>query len=183
MIASLRGRILEKHTHSIILEVAGVGYKVFVTPSDLSALRGDTETFLYTYHQVKEDGQALYGFTASSDLSLFERLIQISGVGPKVALALLSLGGDVVREGIMKGAVETLSSAPGVGKKTAQKIVLELKGQLVEETPSEDTEAFEALKSLGYSASDARDALKAIDGDIKNPSDRIREALRLLSRS
>lgn len=184
MIGSLRGQVIEKALGWVLLEVGGVGYKVFVAPGLLSDIRTEGEAFLYIHDHIREDARDLYGFLTLSDLELFQRLINISGIGPKAAANILSLGSEVVRDSILKGDVARLSSAPGVGKKTAQKIILELKGQLVEEAsmPSGDVEVIEALQSLGYNAHDAREAVKMLPTDLKDVSARVKEALRSLSR-
>ncbi len=175
---------IEKGLTWLILEVGGVGYKVFASPSVLSGIRSEQETFLYIHDHIREDARDLYGFLTLSDLELFQRLLTISGIGPKAAANILSLGAEVVRNAVMKGDVAMLHSAPGVGKKTAQKIILELKGQLVEEAsmPSGDVEVIEALQSLGYSSHDAREAVKMVSMEIKDVSERIREALKHLAR-
>ncbi len=184
MIGSLRGNVVEKSLTWVLLEVGGVGYKVFLSPSVLSDVRTEGETFLYIHDHIREDARDLYGFLTLGDLELFQRLINISGIGPKAAANILSLGSEVVREAILQGDVGRLSSAPGVGKKTAQKIVLELKGQLVDEAtmPTGDVEVVEALQSLGYSAHDAREALKSVSDGTKDVAMRVKEALRSLSR-
>lgn len=184
MIGSLRGSVIEKSLTWVLLEVGGIGYKVFLSSSLLSDVRGEGETFLYIHDHIREDARDLYGFLTLGDLELFQRLINISGIGPKAAANILSLGAEAVREAILQGDVTRLSSAPGVGKKTAQKIILELKGQLVDEAamPSGDVEVVEALKSLGYSANDAREALKGVSDATKDVSERVREALKQLAR-
>lgn len=184
MIGSLRGCVIEKSLAWVLLEVCGVGYKVFLSSNTVSDTQSDGEIFLYIHDHIREDAHDLYGFLTLSDLELFQRLITISGIGPKAAANILSLGSEVVRESIMKGDVNRLNSAPGVGKKTAQKIILELKGQLVEESsvPAGDLEVVEALQSLGYKAHDAREALKLVSRNTEDVSKRIREALRHLGR-
>ncbi len=134
---------------------------------------------------VREDTRELFGFLLRSDLDLFERLIAVSGVGPKVALTILSAGtGDEVRRAVMQGDLALLTSVPGVGKKTAQKIILELKGQLVDEKifPEGDTEVIDALIGLGYTQQVARDAVKAIPSGVVDVSARVREALKQLAK-
>lgn len=184
MIASLRGIVLEITPTFALIEVHGVGYRVFATPATLGGMRKREDAFLYTYDLVREDVHDLYGFTSFEDLRLFERMIAISGVGPKVALAMLSIGNaETLKRAIMNGDLTALTSIPGVGKKIAQKIVLELKGQIVdrEELSGSDREVIDALVSLGYSATQAKDALKGIPSDVTDVSDRVREALRTLS--
>ncbi len=184
MIGSLRGRIIEKRLTGALLEVGGLGYQVYLSPAVLTELSSENETFLYIHDHIREDAHDLYGFLTVSDLELFQRLIGISGIGPKAGANILSLGSSVVREAIMQGDVTRLSSAPSVGKKTAQKIILEMKGQLVEEAsmPAGDMEVVEALQSLGYKAHDAREAVKMVGVEVNDVSERVREALRHLSR-
>lgn len=185
MIGFLRGRLHEVLPTHVLLDVAGVGYAVGVSPALASGLHVGKDAFFYVYEHIREDAHDLYGFLAASDLALFRQLIGVSGVGPKSAMTILAVGdGETVRRAIMAGDLETLTSVPGVGKKTAQKIVLELKGQLVDvdETGGEDRDAIEALVSLGYPSADARDALKMVPTDVKGTSDRVRQALRFLAK-
>lgn len=185
MFASLRGRILEKTATWLLLEVAGIGYRVMASPAVISIAKAEGEAFFYIHDHIREDAHDLFGFLSLNDLELFEKLLSISGVGPKSAMTIMAVGtANQVREAIMKGDLETLTSVPGVGKKTAQKIILELKGQLVEpeEGSSEGREAQEALLSLGYPAAEAKAALKAVDTSIKGTSDRVREALKYLNK-
>lgn len=184
MIGSLRGTIVNLRAASVLLEAGGVGYVVHAAPGTVSGLRTGEEVFLYIHDHIREDSHDLYGFAAEDDLELFENLISVSGVGPKVGLAMLSIGrADTVRKAIMNGDLSLLTSVPGVGKKIAQKIILELKGQLVDEDTvhGSDKEVVEALVSLGYSASQAREGLKAVPADLTDVSERVREALRNLS--
>jgi len=185
MIATLRGNITEVHATFFILEVCGVGYHVKASAPVLSIVRSGEERLLYVHDHVREDARDLYGFLSWSEQELFERLLNVSGVGPKVALTILCVGSvDMVRRGIMEGDLALLTSVPGVGKKTAQKIVLEMKGQLVdsEETAPGDVEAVDALVSLGYAAQEARQALQKISKDTTGAPARIREALKWLGK-
>ncbi|MFA5129795.1 MAG: Holliday junction branch migration protein RuvA [Patescibacteria group bacterium] len=184
MIGSLRGTLLEILPPIALIEVGGIGYRVTASPSTLSGLRKDEEVFLYTHDVVREDARELYGFVSLDDLRLFERMISVSGVGPKVALAVLSVGSaSTVKRAIMNGDLSTLTSVPGVGTKIAQKIILELKGQIVEAdgVTGPDREVVDALVSLGYSMSQAKDVLKSIPPEVTDVSDRVREALRRMS--
>lgn len=184
MISSLRGCVIERFGTSIVIEVQGVGYRVTVSSQALERLTLHEDAFVYVHDHVREDAHDLYGFLNRGDLEFFERLLGVSGVGPKVALAILSVGtSDEIKVAIMKGDLERLTSVPGIGKKTAQKIVLELKGQLVdiEEPSSLDRDALSALESLGYSSSQAKEALKKVDVSVSDTSVRVREALRILS--
>ncbi len=184
MIGSLRGTLIELAATWALLEVGGVGYRVQVSSSVLSLLHVGQEQFFYIHEQLREDAHELYGFLSSQDLALFTKLLSVSGVGPKVGMTLLSLGSaDVVQRAVMQGDLETLTALPGVGKKTAQKIILELKGQLVdpEQVSSTDCDVADALQGMGYTAAQVRDALRVVSADIKDPSDRIRAALKVLS--
>ncbi len=184
MIGSLRGVVIDRSVQSVLLEVGGIGYRVGVTPGLLAMTKTGENRFLYIHEVIREDAHDLYGFVSQDDLQLFLKLLSVSGVGPKVANTILSIGtADAVRRAVMSGDVDTLTSVPGVGKKTAQKIVLELRGQLADdgEIEGEDGEVISALQSLGYSAIDARAALKRVDAAIVGVSDRLREALKQLS--
>lgn len=183
MIASLRGRILEKGLSWLLIEVGGIGYRVKVAPALLSDLRMDIETFLYIHHHVREDAEDLFGFKNLTDLDLFDSLLGISGVGPKVAMTIMSVGSaDHVKKAIMTGDLATMTSVPGVGKKTAQKIILELKGQLVDADGSDgaDSEVSDALVGLGYSVQQVRDVLRHVKET--DPADRIKAALKMLAK-
>ena len=185
MIATLRGTVLEVHAAFVILEVGGIGYLVKVPSSSLGSFKVGEPSFLYIHDHIREDAHDLFGFLTRDALELFERLLSVSGVGPKVGLTLLSAGSsDTVRRAILQGDLGLLTSVPGVGKKTAQKIVLDLKGQLVEEEGmvGGDGEVVDALVSLGYSAQTARDALKRVSVDVVDVSARVREALKQLAK-
>lgn len=185
MIGSLRGKVLSVHVTNVLIEVAGIGYVVKAPASVLSAMKVGEERFVYVHDHVREDAHDLFGFNTREELALFDRLLAISGVGPKVALTVLSAGSlETVRRGIMQGDIGLLTSVPGVGKKTAQKIILELKGQIVEESQMSigDVEVIEALVSLGYTASQSREALKTIPAEVKDVSERVREALKRLAK-
>lgn len=187
MIGSLRGTMIHRGIQHILLEVQGVGYRVAITPGVLAMTKEGEQLFVYIHEVIREDAHDLYGFLKQSELDLFLQLLSVSGVGPKVAMTITSIGtSETVQKAITSGDVDTLTSVPGVGKKTAQKIVLELRGKLVEdaseELPGTDGEVMSALQSLGYSPQDARTALKALSDDTKGVSDRLREALKQLSR-
>lgn len=196
MIGSLRGQIVEKGPNWLIIEVSGIGYRVKASPAVLSSLsdqsddratgrQGDS-AFLYVHHHVREDAEELFGFLSLNDQQLFEKLLTISGVGPKVAMTIMSVGSaEQVKKAIMSGDLATMTSVPGVGKKTAQKIILELKGQLVDDESEESTgdgEIVAALVGLGYVASQAKDVLKHVPASVTDTAERLREALRLLSK-
>jgi len=183
MIGSLRGTAIDVSPNDALIEVAGVGYRVIAPPNVLAGLRVGEPAFLYIHDHVREDAHDLFGFASRDERSLFERLIGVSGVGPKVGLAILSLGSaETVKRAIMAGDLGTLTSISGVGTKIAQKVILELKGQLVEAggATGPDREVIEALVSLGYSMNQARDAIKGIPEEVTDMSERVREALKRL---
>lgn len=183
MIGSLRGIVLEKGPNWLLLEVGGIGYRVMASPAVVTNVSSE-QAFLYVHHHVREDAEDLFGFLALADLELFERLLSISGVGPKVAMTILSVGSsDQVKKAIMSGDLATLTSVPGVGKKTAQKIILELKGQLVEmeeDAGSGGGEVLDALVGLGYAPQQVKDVLKHVKAE--DPAERIKEALKYLAK-
>ncbi len=185
MLGALRGKVIKLHTTFFVLEVQGVGYIVRTSAQILSELKLEAEIFVYIYDHVREDAHEIFGFFLWSDRELFERLLSVSGVGPKVALAILSAGtGEAIRSAIAQGDLGFLTAIAGVGRKTAQKIILDLKGLLVEAEDlfSGDAEVVEALMTLGYSAQAARAAVRALPHEITAVPERVREALKNLAR-
>jgi Holliday junction DNA helicase RuvA len=176
MIAFLTGQVLQVQAarRYIIVRVGDIGYKVFV-PAALCAPTILNQTVsVYTYHIVREDADDLFGFKEPAELDLFERLLSVSGVGPKVALALLSqLSAAELRVAITQGDLLQLTSVSGVGKKTAERLVVELKQTLLEGAedfatlPSISAEVASALQGLGYSANEIRLALQQVDHDLE----------------
>ena len=181
----LRGEVIEKTTSLFILDVRGVGYEVKAHLRLLSELTVGDEPSIYIHEHIREDAHDLYGFATRDELEVFEILISINGIGPKVGLAMCGSATPVeLRQRVMTGDAGWFASLPGIGKKTAQKIILELKGQLVEvdSASEEDVELIEALKGLGYKSAQAKEVAKSIPAEITDPSERVREALRFLSR-
>ncbi|MCR4322776.1 MAG: Holliday junction branch migration protein RuvA [Candidatus Azambacteria bacterium] len=191
MISYLEGKAIAKNEKSVIILVNGVGYKVFFSGGDLNtiSLEGDTVK-AFTHLQVKEDALELYGFLERAALELFELLITISGIGPKVALAILSTESPSVLAGaIAREDVKFLTKISGVGHKSAQKIMIELHEKIGKVSfeihdagASMDADAIDALVALGWSARDAREVLKNIPKEIEQTDLRIREALKVLGR-
>jgi Holliday junction DNA helicase RuvA len=192
MIASLRGKISHIDFKYAILEVNGIGYKVFATDDTLHTLKNGTETTFWTYLAVREDALDLYGFTSKKDKDFFELLITISGIGPKSALNIMSLvSSEQLASAIRTGSTAHLVKVSGIGKKTAEKIVLELKdklgglqsqyGEEFAATSSSDMDVIEALKALGYETEDAREALKKVGKEISSTGEKIKAALKLLN--
>lgn len=183
MISYIRGTLAEKNEDSAVVEAHGVGYQIFVPVPVLSELPPLGESVkIYTYFSVREDGMSLFGFLSRQDLAMFKHLIGVNGIGPKSALGILSaLRPDVLRMAVASGDAKTISRAPGVGPKTAQRIILDLKDKIrledvlaggLEESlavPEEISgvgqagkEAVEALTALGYSAAEAAGAVKKV---------------------
>ncbi len=193
MIASLRGTVLNIQQPSfLVVEVGGVGFKVFAPASVFDELDGlGRSVFLHTYLMVREDALNLYGFSTEEQRALFELLLTVQGVGPRLALAVLStLSLDVLRHAVAQEQAEVLDRVPGVGRKTAEKIVFALKDKLgaaaglgvLAPVSDVDTEVIGALTALGYSVVEAQAALQSIPkGQGKDVEDRIRLALQYFS--
>lgn len=188
MIAHLSGTILRKDNMSIVLDVSGVGYKVFTTGNTIQALTGDTAD-LWIHNAIRETANDLYGFLSHEELLFFELLITISGIGPKTALGILNVATiETIRHAVLSENTSHLVKVSGIGKKNAEKIVLELRGKLGTEhsefeTGSDVGDAIEALTTLGYTQKEAREALKEVPKDIQTTSDRVKHALKFLSHS
>lgn len=189
MIAQLEGKIAGIKGNSVILMVSGVGYQVNVSTYTLGKVVGQEQVLFHIYTHVREDMLALYGFLNEEDLAMFELLISISGIGPRVALSILSIA-DVktIRTAIVNKDPSILTRVSGVGKRTAERVIIELQNK-VDAVGVEDQEsalsgqdAIEALTSLGYSVTEAREALKLVSSDIKDVSTRVRQALRNLGK-
>ena len=189
MIAKIKGKIAFLRDHYAVVDVAGVGYKIFVTDFAMGKIAGKDEIELFTHTYVREDILALYGFLTMDELGMFELLISISGIGPKAAIGILTIAEPkTIRTAIISGDSSILTRVSGVGKKTAERVILELSNKIAE-LPGEDqgmaradSEAIEALASLGYSVSQAREALKAVPESVKDVSERVRAALKSLGK-
>lgn len=184
MIITLSGIVAHKGENFAVLEVGGVGYQVFMSAASLAVLPAGEQVRLWTHEYLREDARELYGFAGYAEHRLFRKLLAISGVGPKMAMNLLTLGPVATIEKIIERSdVATLSSVSGVGKKTAQKIILELKGKLVEAEGGEDEEVIAALVNLGYNREKARAALGRVSaGADERVEDRLRSTLRELGK-
>lgn len=186
MIGRLRGLLAAITRDGVVIEVGGVGYEVSVTPeavADLPPL-GD-EVVIHTHLVVREDDLSLFGFPAASDRDLFRILISASGVGPRVAMALMAtLRPDALRRAIATEDVETLSTAPGVGKRSAQKIILELRPKLADAeadllTDGGPGQVREALEQLGYRPDEIGEVMGDVDDSLP-VADQIKSALKSL---
>ena len=190
MISLLQGKIELKTDRFVILKVAGVGYQVFCSLSTLKKLgeKGE-ETKLFIHHYVRENLFDLYGFLSFEELEFFEMLISISGIGPKASLAVLSIASLAdLKASIASGQVDLLTKVSGIGKKTAERVILELRNKIL--VPGRevgrlvsDDEAIDALVSLGYSSRQAREALKQVPAKVKEVENRIKEALKILGKT
>ena len=189
MIALLEGKIELKTDKFIILNVGGVGYKVFCSTAVLGKLpdKGEkAKLFIHLY--PRENLLDLYGFLSFEELDFFEMLISISGIGPKAGLAVLSIASlKDLKTSIASGQVSLLTKVSGIGKKTAERVILELgskilvPGSQVSKLMADD-EAIDALVSLGYTNRQAREALKQVAGKTKGTTNRIKEALKILGK-
>ena len=178
MIASLQGTVSYHGIGFLIVENQGVGYKV-ILPEDV-AHGFSSDVRFFTHEVIRDNERELFGFTSVEALELFWKLIAISGVGPRSAQKIVYADSiDQVKANIMTGSLTFLMNVPGIGKKTAQKIILELKGALADEpeVPTVDQDAVEALVGLGFARREAEMVVSATDSD--NTEDRIREALRM----
>ena len=190
MIAHVFGKVAEKFNGSLVIDVHGVGYEVSVATNDFDAVILDQEVKFYTYHHVREQSEELFGFSSLAAKKLFEMLITVQGVGPKAALAILSLGdAEQVRNAIANADSGFVQKATGVGKKTAERVVVDLSdkvglpthyGRAEEPLQTElntSDEALEALMALGYTLADATKALENVDVNLPT-SQRVTEALK-----
>jgi len=186
MIIQLRGTVVSKDPEYIILDVSGIGYKVYVTPETLANTPENKEVTLWTHLAVRETALDIYGFLTREYLLFFELLIGISGVGPRSALAILGLA-DVatLTSAITEGDISYLTKVSGIGAKSAKKIVLELSDKVGSIAPNpslkEDAEAVDALSAMGYTLTEAREALKAVPRDVIGASERLKHALKVLA--
>ena len=190
MIAHVFGKVAEKFNGSLVVDVHGVGYEVSVATNDFDAVILDQEVKFYTYHHVREQSEELFGFSSLAAKKLFEMLITVQGVGPKAALAILSLGdAEQVRNAIANADSGFVQKATGVGKKTAERVVVDLSDKVglpthysQTETPLQtelntSDEALEALMALGYTLADATKALENVDANLPT-AQRVTEALK-----
>jgi len=191
MISYLEGKIIDKDLEYITLNVNGVGYLIHATPDLLQIAQDAEEMQIWTYLAVRENSLDLYGFKDKKEISIFKLLLTISGVGPKSAIGILSsTTAETLISGIQSNDPSYLSKTAGIGKKTAEKIVLALKDKLGafeykdgsgKNSENPNVVAIDVLVALGYSERDARDAVSKIK-DIDNPEDIIKKALKEISK-
>jgi Holliday junction DNA helicase RuvA len=187
VISRLRGKAVAWDADGLVLDVNGVGYRLFATPAAVRKADGVDEVVIETHLHVREDAMQLFGFADADERELYEQLLSVSGVGPKVALAIVSgYSPAELRRAIVREDDALFQTIPGIGKKTAQRVVLELKEKIAPLAAVEAPHlgagdghivARDALVELGYSAAEAEQRLAAIDPDL-SPAERVREALR-----
>jgi holliday junction DNA helicase RuvA len=183
VIARLRGKPVARTAEGLVLDVHGVGYLVAATSGALRKADGSAEVTVETYLHVREDALHLYGFADAAERELFVQLLSVNGIGPKVALAIVSGSPAAdLRRAIVLEDTARFQAIPGIGKKTAERIVLELKGSIADaidprETVPTHLVARDALVELGYTVAEAERALAAVDPDLP-PDERVRVALR-----
>lgn len=193
MIAFLAGRVIEKSSSHAVLDVGGVGYRLMMSSSSLEAIPSlGQDARVHTYLHLRGDEISLFGFSSATEKMLFEKLIAVNGVGPKVALAVLSsLNFELLTDAISNGDADLLATTPGVGKRTAQRIIIDLKDKLqvlgVSDTlrgrtegVNAATEVRDALCALGFTPSEVATAMKPFNGDTGDSKSWIQDALRRL---
>ena len=193
MIGYLEGELIKKYDRRCILKCGSLGYRVFMGNNALSKIQENSDVVkIFTHPHQREDAQELYGFLNPEELDLFEMLITVSGVGPRTALALTDeVPFDMLVGAITHGDESIFRRVTGIGQKTAQRIIIELKQKAailaveagaLEGQISQDADVLEALKSLGYSAYQAREALKQVPSEAKGVEKRLEEALKILAK-
>ncbi len=185
MIARLTGEIVEQNENSVIIKVGGIGYRIHTTPETAYSLKGVVDIF--THLVVRENAMDLYGFKTREEVGFFELLISVSGVGPRSAISILSTADlETLKNATASGDITYLTKVSGIGKKSAEKIVIELRDKIQGNGRTHNTEGegeiLDALKTLGYSVQEAREALKYIPDDVETQKERLKHALRALGR-
>jgi len=189
MIAKIKGKKEYMRENYIVVDVHGIGYKIFLTAYAAGKVAALDEVEFFTYTYVREDTLALYGFLTMDELGMFELLISISGIGPKAGLGILSIATPrTIRTAILNEDPSILTRVSGIGKKTAERVILELKNKVADMPESEkegaiaDSDAIEALVGMGYTVTEAREVLKSVPKDVKEVGERIKIALRNLGK-
>lgn len=186
MISHITGKVLLREIGYVVIDVNGIGYKINTGLTDLGK-EGD-EVSIWTHLAVREDAMDLYGFKTREELKFFEQLIKISGIGPKSALGILSMAPlSTLKEAISRENIAYLTKISGIGRKTAEKIVIELRDKLGASESSGnldgESDVLEALTVLGYGRREAQDVLRQVPASISGTSDRIKEAIKILSQT
>lgn len=186
MIGSIKGKITYKGTGYLILETGNVGYKVFCTPTLHTSFKKEQELQLLIHTYVREDQITLYGFPTLAELEFFELLLTVSGVGPKSALGIMSLASlQMIKSAIISEDPTVFTKVSGIGRKTAERVIVELKEKFKDETPGaakEHSDAVDALLALGFDATEAREALKRVPKSTTDLSEKVKLALKNLGK-
>lgn len=191
MIARIEGIIVHIADKFLIVDVSGVGYKLYITTETIALSKIGEHSSFWVYTAVRENSIDLYGFRNINEMSFFELLLDVSGIGPRSALSILAIAPiDTLKRAIATGDTGYLNKVSGIGKKTAEKIIIELRDKLQDykndnDTPGllrDESDILEALKSLGYSQNEARDALKQVPSTTLGTNARIKEALQVLGK-
>lgn len=188
MLSHLTGKIIHKDASYFVIDVNGVGYKVYTTGNMLGKMKSNEMSSLWIHNAIRETANDLYGFLTREELEFFELLITISGIGPKTALGILNVANiETLKQAVRSGNSGHLTKISGIGKKNAEKIVIELSGKLGTSDESglnikDEGDAIEALTALGYSQKEARDALREIPNDIVGTGERVKKALKHLGK-
>lgn len=187
MIGHIEGVVYAVRAGFAVIAVGGIGYKVAATREVLASLAAGKGAALWTHLAVRENAHDLYGFKTEEELRFFELLLTVSGIGPKSALAILDIASvEILRSAVAGGNASYLTKVSGIGRKTAEKIVLELRDKVgafedgSSRALSGDEEALEALRALGYTPAEARDAVRKVPQEIETGNARLREALKIL---
>lgn len=188
MIYTLSGKLTRVKTNFIVLDVGGVGYKVFVLPAAAEELKGKTgsDISLFTYLYIREDASDLYGFLSEKELAFFELLVSVSGIGPRLGLGVLSVASVPQLEAAIKnGESELLQRSSGIGRRMADRLIVELRDKIKsvggEESLKEmerDSDIYEAMVNLGYTREQAKAAIRKIEPELKGLNERLKDALK-----
>lgn len=192
MIGSLSGTVELRDDPYLLINVSGVGYKVLAATDVLSKVNGEGDSIkLFTYTHVRDDALELYGFLTRDDLKLFESLLSVSGIGPKTAMSVFAIGNsEEIRQAIAQSNVSFFTSVPRLGKKNAQKIIIELKSKigsvreldLTGDELKEHEQVIEVLKTFGFTGKEATEAIRSIKGKGETTEEKVRLALRYLGK-
>ena len=189
MIGTLRGTVTQTTDRAVILDVNGVGYLVYASTETLGRLKEGNQATLWTYLAVRENALDLFGFVDRNEKDFFELLLSVPGIGPRSALAILSLAPpEVLRKAILSNNTDYLTKVSGIGRKSAEKIVIELKdkiGKLAEHEHDglvQASDVIDALKALGYPQKEVREAVQKLPADLTDTGEQIKEALKILGR-
>jgi holliday junction DNA helicase RuvA len=186
MIFSLEGKITHKNEHFLVLEVDGIGYQIFTSAKFLNKLKIDQQIKIYTHQHIREDAQELYGFETLEELNFFKELLPISGVGPKTAQNILSLGElKEIRAAIQEGNVAFMRQVKGIGEKTAERIIVDLRGKfekIFQQHKEPNRQFINTLSKLGYKNFEIREVAKEIPPEIEDIKEQIKLALQILAK-